>query len=125
MSQSTPSPVSHGRPNIQDRRLSIIQDTAVDDLHDIDTHALDNKSPPPHHGSSVMSYVESHSPNDENSHMRSPRSPLMSRGNSLVDEEEVEMVLEIGRVEKIGKVAFVSCVERFGGGGLANRFFFA
>ncbi len=75
---------------MQNRRLSILQDAANDDLHDINTHALDSKSPPPHHESSVMSYMESHSPNDENSHECSPKSPLISRQNSVVDMEKGE-----------------------------------
>ena len=106
MSQSTPFPGSHGRSRMQNRRLSIIQDTAVDDLHDIDTHALDKNSPPPHHDSSVMSYMESHSPNDESSHKCSPTSPLMSRVASAVGEGKVEMMLEVTRVEGKGKSAF-------------------
>lgn len=104
MSELTSSPSSHGHPHMQNRRLSIIQDAAVDDLHDIDTHALDKKSPPPHHESSVMSYMESHSPNDENSHKCFPRSPLLSRNNSVGDDEKVEMVSE-----QTGEIAF-SCL---------------
>lgn len=105
---------------MQDRRLSIIQDTAVDDLHDIDTHAFDDKSPSPHHESSVKSYMESHSPNDENSHKCSPRSPLMGRDESVVDEGKVEMVLEVRREEGNGKIAFVSCMKCLEGIWLIN-----
>lgn len=107
MSQSTESPGSPARPNMQNRRLSIIQDTAIDDFHDIDTHAFDNKSPPPHHESSVMSYMESHSPNDESSHKCSPESPLVRNGNPPLDEDKAEMVLEVRRVENRGKVASI------------------
>lgn len=121
MSQSTPSPGSPSRPSVQNRRLSIIQDAAVDDLHDIDTHALDKKPPPAHHESSVMSYMESHFPNDESSHNCSPRSPLMGRGNPVVDGGKVETRLEVRRVEENGKIAFVSCMECLRGG-LANQY---
>ncbi len=106
MSDLTSSRGSPGRAKMQDRRLSIIQDTAVDDLHDINTHALDDKSPTPHHESSVMSYMESHSPNDESSHTCVPRSPLLSRSNSLEDDDKVTMVLETDRARRIGKIAF-------------------
>jgi len=106
----TPDGHSHNqpRPKMQNRRLSIVQDAEVDDLRDIDTHALDGKSPPPHHESSMLSYMESHSPNDESSHKCYPESPLISRQNSVVDEKEGEMGLKASRVEENGWSAFVS-----------------
>lgn len=105
MSELTSPPASPGHPKMQNRRLSKIQDTAVDDLHDITTHALDDKSPPPHHESSVMSYMEAHSRNDESAHKCIPRSPLLSRSNSVGDDEE-ETVSEVEKTEERGKIAF-------------------
>lgn len=101
---SSPTPDSHkdSRPNMLNRRLSIIQDTGVDDLHDIDTHALDSNSPSPHHEWSMMSYMNSHSPNDESSHKCSPKSPLVGRQDSVVDEKEVGKGMKVRRAEGNG-----------------------
>lgn len=107
MSQSTPSSSSHGHPKMQDRRLSVIQDTAIDDLYDIDTHALDKTSPPPHHESSLMSYMESHSPNDESYHQCTSKSPLMSCKNCVGVGEETKMLIKERRVKRGGKAAIV------------------
>lgn len=101
MSQSPPLPRSHGSPNRRDRRLSIIQDSALDDLpHDTDTHALDDTSPSPHHESAMMSFMDAHAPDGQSSHKCSRPSPLMSRGNSVVAMEEVK---------KNGNVAKIFC----------------
>ena len=106
MSQSPPLSSRHGGLDRRNRRLSIIQDTAVDNLHHVDTHALDDTSPSPHHELSMMSYMDAHSPKDESSYRCSPPSPLKSRSNSVVAVE---------KVEKNGKAAYVSCEKRFRG----------
>lgn len=83
MSQPDPSskPPSHPQPGMQNRRLSILQDAANDDLHNINTHALDSKSPPSHH---------EYSPNNDNTYECHPKSPLISRENSVMDVEKNE-----------------------------------
>ena len=90
MSQPPPLPSRHSGLDGRNRRLSIIQDTAADDLDRTDTHALDETSPSPHHESSMMSYMTARSPKGESSYACSPPSPLISRDNSVVAVEKPE-----------------------------------